>query len=191
MDSDVTRILSAIDAGDPRASEELLPLVHAELRKLADAHLARERPGQTLQATALVHEAWLKLAGPRKTPWGSRRRYFAAAAEAMRQILIDHARRKLTKRRGGAEARRAALELSTLPDPASEVENSGLLILDAAIARLKQVDPEAAMVVHLRYFAGLTVDETADALGVSAPTVKRTWAFARSWLRDAIESESD
>jgi RNA polymerase sigma factor (TIGR02999 family) len=169
----------------------LLPEVYAQLRKAAQAQMRREGGGHTLTATALVHEAYLKLAGARSTPWANRAHYYAAAAMAMRQILIDHARAKAAGIRGGSEgkqARRAALNLSTLPDPGSEEESAGFLILDEAIARLEGADPGAAAVVRLRYFAGLNIEQTAETLGVSAPTVKRLWVFARSWLKESIES---
>ena len=167
---------------------DLLPLVYDQLRAEAQKALRSERAGHTLQATALVHEAFLKLVGPRELPWQNRAHFYAAAAEAMRRILVDHARAKAAAIRGGPESRRAALELSSLPDPASEKESAGFLILDQAIVRLESVDPEAAAVVRMRYFAGLSVEETALALGVSAPTVKRSWAFARGWLKEAIEN---
>lgn len=170
-------------------AELLLPLVYAELRSAAQQYLHRERAGHTLQATALVHEAFLKLVGPREVPWQNRAHFFSAAAEAMRRILVDHARAKGADKRGGADARRAAIDLAGLPDPASERESAGFLVLDEAILRLQGVDPDAAAVVRLRYFAGLSVDETAAALGVSAPTVKRAWTFARGWLKEWIESD--
>ena len=177
------------DQQDPaRRAEKLLPLVYDQLRAAAQECLRRERPGHTLQATALVHEAFLKLVGPRDLPWQNRAHFYAAAAEAMRRILVDHARARAAQSRGGPEARRAALDLSTLPDPSSERESAGFLILDEAVSRLESVDPEAASVVRLRYFAGLDVEETAAALGVSIATVKRVWAFARGWLKEAIES---
>jgi RNA polymerase sigma factor (TIGR02999 family) len=167
----------------------LVPLVYDALRAEAQRMLRAERAGHTLQATALVHEAFLKLVGPRRLPWQNRTHFFTAAAEAMRRILVDHARSKAATRRGGPDARRAALDLTGLPDPASERESAGFLILDEAILRLAEVDPEAAAVVRLRYFTGLGVDETAAALGVSAPTVKRHWAFARGWLAEHIERD--
>ncbi len=170
-------------------AERLLPLVYGQLRAAAQNALRQERAGHTLQATALVHEAFLKLVGPRELPWRNRSHFYAAAAEAMRQILVDHARAKAAQKRGGPEARRAAIDLAGLPDPSSVEESAGFLVLDAAIERLAAVDPQAATVVRLRYFAGLSVDETAAALEVSAPTVKRTWAFARGWLREAIEND--
>jgi len=167
---------------------ELLPTVYGELRAAAQRCLRGERAGHTLQATALVHEAWLKLLGPRDVPWRNRGHFLAAAAEAMRRILVDHARGKAALRRGGPGARRAAIDLTTLPDPSSEEQSAGFLLLDDALTRLQEVDAGAAEVVRLRYFAGLTVDEVAQALGVSSPTVQRDWAFARSWLKDAIET---
>lgn len=187
-----TRELLSKDAEDPaRRAELLLPLVYGELRGAARAYLANERAGHTLQATALVHEAYLKLVGPRELPWRNRGHFYATAAEAMRRILVDHARSKAAVKRGGQAAKRAALELCALPDPSSERESEGFLILDEALARLESVDPDAAAVVRLRYFAGLDVEQTAAALGSSSATVKRTWAFARAWLKDAIENERD
>jgi RNA polymerase sigma factor (TIGR02999 family) len=186
---DATLLMLAAADGDRVAADRLLPLVLDELRGAAQRQLARERPGHTLSATALVHEAYLKLAGPRDVPWSGRGHFYAAAAQAMRRILVDHARLKAARMRGGPDARRAAVSLDALPDPSSDVESSGFLILHDAILRLEEVDEKAAAVVRLRYFAGLSIDETAAALGVSAPTVKRTWAFARGWLREAIESE--
>lgn len=181
--------MNAVAAGDKAAADLLLPLVYEQLRGAAQLHMNGESTGHTLSATALVHEAYLKLAGPREVAWASRAHFYAAAAEAMRRILIDHARAKSAAIRGGPAARRAALNLATLPDTDSETESAGLLILDEAIARLEGVDKDAAAVVRLRYFAGLSIEQTAAALGVSAPTVKRTWAFARGWLKEAIEAE--
>ncbi|MBI5432703.1 MAG: sigma-70 family RNA polymerase sigma factor [Planctomycetes bacterium] len=169
--------------------EKLLPDVYADLRAAAQAYLRGERPGHTLDATALVHEAYMRLVGPRDLPWANRAHFFAAATQAMRRILVDHARAKVADRRGGGAARRAAIELTTLPDPDSEEESAGFLVLDAALARLEAVDANAAAVVRLRYFAGLGVEDTAAALGSSPATVKRHWAFARGWLKDAIESD--
>ncbi len=181
-------MLSRAAAGDAAAAGDLLPLVYEQLRRAAQRQLANERRGHTLSATALVHEAYLKLAGPRGVAWAGRGHFYTAAAQAMRRILVDHARAKAAHIRGGPEARRAAINLASLPDPNSEVESCGFLILHDAITRLEGVDPEAAAVVRLRYFAGLSIDHTAAALGVSAPTVKRNWAFARGWLKEAIES---
>jgi RNA polymerase sigma factor (TIGR02999 family) len=178
---------------DGKSAEEraelLLPLVYDQLRSAAQSFLRSERVGHTLQPTALVHEAFLKLVGPRELPWQNRAHFFAAAAEAMRRILVDHARKKAAQKRGGTEARRAAVDLTGLPDPASETEAAGFLVLDEAFERFAQVDPEAAAVVRLRYFAGLSVEETAAALDVSTPTVKRRWAFARGWLKEAIDND--
>lgn len=167
---------------------QLLPLVYDQLKAQARQFLRTERSDHTLQATALVHEAYLKLAGPREIPWRNRAHFYAAAAEAMRRILLDHARAKAAHIRGGPEARRAAINLASLPDTSSETESSGFLILEEAITRLEGVDKDAATVVRLRYFAGLSIEQTAEALGVSAPTVKRSWAFARAWLKEAIEA---
>lgn len=180
--------MSAAAAGDRLAADRLLPLVYEQLRKAAQQHLAFEQPGHTLSATALVHEAYLRLVGPRVLPWGNRAHFYAAAAEAMRRILVDHARSKAARFRGGPEARQAALQLSTLPDGNSEKESAGFLILDEAILRLESVDAEAALLVRLRYFAGLSIEETAAAMHLSEASVKRLWVFARGWLKEAIES---
>jgi RNA polymerase sigma factor (TIGR02999 family) len=187
-DTHVTKLLDGLHNGDPSAAEALLPLVYQQLRAAAQRQLSAERPGHTLQATALVHEAYVRLVGPRRVPWQSRAHFYVAAAEAMRRILVDHARAKATAMRGGAEARRAAIDLTALPDPNSEREAAGFLILDEAIARLGAADPEAAEVVRLRFFAGLSVEDAAKALGISTATVKRHWSFARGWLREAIEA---
>jgi RNA polymerase sigma factor (TIGR02999 family) len=147
-----------------------------------------ERASHTLSATALVHEVYLKLAAAAGPGWQEQEHFYAAAVQAMRRLLIDHARVKGAAKRGGAEARRAAVELTALPDLDSPEESAGFLILDDAILRLEGVDAQAAAVVRLRYFAGLSIEQTAEVLGVSTPTVKRAWAFARGWLREAIES---
>jgi RNA polymerase sigma factor (TIGR02999 family) len=178
--SDVTRILSQIEAGDPQAAEKLLPLVYGELRKLAAAKLGQEKPGQTLQATALVHEAYLRLVGRKESQsWDSRGHFFAAAAEAMRRILIEAARRKLQIGRGGG-AQRVALENVDLP---KDGESLDLVALDESLARLEVHDALAANLVKLRYFAGLTMSEAAGALGVPLRTAERNWTYARTWLR--------
>jgi RNA polymerase sigma-70 factor, ECF subfamily len=187
--ADATLLMAAAAGGDALAAKQLLPLVYEQLRKSAQLHIGRERAGHTLSATALVHEAYMKLAGPREVPWTGRGHFYAAAAEAMRRILVDHARARSAGIRGGPHARRAAVNLASLPDPASETESAGFLILDEAIARLEGVDRASADVVRLRYFTGLSIADTAAALGVSEPTVKRSWAFARAWLREAIESD--
>jgi RNA polymerase sigma factor (TIGR02999 family) len=188
-DSPTFSLLTNEQLTDAARAERLLPLVYDQLRSLAQRALRGEAVGHTLQATALVHEAFLRLVGPREVPWQNRAHFFAAAAESMRRILVDHARKKAAQKRGGGSARRAAVDLAGLPDPSSAEESAGFLVLDDAITRLRQVDPEAAQVVHLRYFAGLSIDETAAALEVSAPTVKRLWAFARGWLKEAIDSD--
>src|ERR1043165_2238742 len=188
---DATVVLNAAAGGDARAVGELLELVYAQLRGAAQEAMKSERSGDTLSATALVHEAYLKLVGPREIPWANRGHFYAAAAEAMRRVLVDHARARAGKKRGGegdSEARRVAANLTGLPDPESESESAGFLILDEAISRLESVDREGAGGVRLRYFAGLSVDQTAAALGVSAPTVKRLSAFARGCVKEAIES---
>jgi len=182
--SDVTRILAAIEQGDPRAADQLLPLIYDELRKLAAKELAQEKPGQTLQATALVHEAYLRLVGAEKEEdWDSRGHFFAAAAEAMRRILVENARRKKSLKRGGGLAR-AALDERQIPEP--EIRED-LLALDGALTRLAAVDKTAADLVQLRYFAGLTLSEAAEILGVSPRTAGRCWSYARAWLRQEIE----
>lgn len=188
-DSPTFSLLTNQQMPDTARVERLLPLVYDQLRSQAQRVLRGEAAGHTLQATALVHEAFLRLVGPRDVPWQNRAHFFAAAAEAMRRILVDHARKKAAEKRGGPDARRAAIDLAGLPDPNSEQQSAGFLVLDEAISRLQQVDPEACQVVRLRYFAGLSIDETASALGVSAPTVKRLWAFARGWLKEAIDSD--
>jgi RNA polymerase sigma factor (TIGR02999 family) len=177
--SDVTRILSAVKQGDPHAPEQLLPLVYQELRKLAAQRLAQEAPGQTLQATALVHEAYLRLVdGEQAQLWDSRGHFFAAAAEAMRRILIDRARRQDAQKHGGGRQR---IELPDLAEPAQGA-SLDLLALDEALQRLEALHPQKAHLVKLRYFAGCSLDEAADALGVARATAQRHWAFARAWL---------
>jgi RNA polymerase sigma factor (TIGR02999 family) len=186
--SEVTRILSAIEHGDPHAAEQLLPLVYDELRKLAAAKLSQEKPGQTLQPTALVHEAYLRLVGADKDQaWDNRGHFFAAAAEAMRRILIDYARRKKSLKCGGARRRH---NVDELPLPQLETQED-VLALDEALKRLAKMDPAAASLVELRYFAGLTLPEAAQALGVSARSAGRIWAYARAWLRRAVEGAGD
>ena len=178
--NDVTRILSAIDRGDPQAAEQLLPLVYEELRKLAAAQLAQEKPGQTLQATALVHEAYLRLVGAEiHQQWDSRGHFFAAAAEAMRRILVEQARRKQGPRAGG-RLRRVALERAA---PILDGPNFDILALNEALDKLAAKDPRVAELVKLRFFAGLTTDQAAAALGVAPSTVDLDWAYAKSWLR--------
>jgi RNA polymerase sigma factor (TIGR02999 family) len=181
--NDVTSILSAIGQGDPHAAEQLLPLVYDELRKLAAQKLAREKPGQTLEATALVHEAYLRLVDTDKTPhWNSRGHFFAAAAEAMRRIALDRARDKRRLKRGGG-AERVDIDLDILPAEAPEVD---LLALDDALQHLERDDPVGASLVKLRFFAGLGQGEAALALGLPPRTADRHWAFARAWLYDRL-----
>jgi RNA polymerase sigma factor (TIGR02999 family) len=177
--SEVTRILSAIDQGDPQAAGELLPLVYDELRKLAARKLAGEAPGQTLQATALVHDAYLRLVGADKVQhWESRRHFFAAAAEAMRRILIDSARQKRTEKHGGQRQRIDLDDVEAVADSRS----TDLLALDEALTKLAREDPVKAQLVTFRYFAGMSVQEAADALGISRATADRYWSYARTWL---------
>jgi RNA polymerase sigma factor (TIGR02999 family) len=192
--SDVTRILSEIQAGDPSAADNLLPLVYDELRKLAAAKLAHEKPGQTLQATALVHEAFLRLVsepqrerGEEAPHWDSRGHFFAAAGTAMRRILVENARRKRRIKHGGQWIRREFEDIPTgLPDV-----HEDLLALDAALERLKSVDSQATELVHLRYFAGLPLAKAAEIMGISPRTADRIWAFARAWLhREVAGTES-
>ena len=173
--NEVTRILSAIDAGDPRAAQQLLPLVYEELRRLATEQLTREKPGQTLDATALVHEAWMRLAGEQQ--FESRSHFIRASAEAMRRILVDHARARSADKRGGGWAR---VELADWHKPAETPEQ--VLALSEALDRLAAAEPRKAELVTLRFFGGLSMPEAAEALGVSLPTAERWWAFARSWL---------
>lgn len=182
--SDITLILKRIGESDQHALDELLPLVYEELRKLAASKMAREASGQTLQATALVHEAWLRLGGDNQPTWENRGHFFAAAAEAMRRILIDTARRKNRQRHGGGMERTSweGLEL------AAGMEDQQLLALDEALDHLAVHDPKKAEVVKLRFFAGLTNEQAAQALGISEPTVKRHWAYARAWLFRAMNS---
>lgn len=178
--SDVTQLLSAIESGDPQAAAQLLPLAYDELRRLAAAQMAREKPGQTLDATALVHEAYLRLVGDQH--FDNRRHFFAAAAEAMRRILVDTARRKMRKKRGG-ERGRVDLDAVELVAPSPD---DTLLALDEALIRLAEVDSTAAELVKLRYFAGLSIPQAAEALGIGARSADRLWAYARAWLRDAL-----
>jgi len=177
--SDVTQLLNAIDAGDPHAGDQLLPLVYEELRRLAVVRMANEKPGQTLQATALVHEAWLRLAGPEdQKAWNSRGHFFGAAAEAMRRILVDRARAKGRIRHGG-DLERVAMEHVTI---ATGDSDDTVLAIHEALEKLALESPQKAEIVKLRYFTGMEHAEIAEALGISESTVRRHWAYARSWL---------
>jgi RNA polymerase sigma factor (TIGR02999 family) len=186
--SDVTRILSAIEQGDPKATEQLLPLVYDELRRLASRRLAHESPGQTLQATALVHEAYVRLVqGNPEQNWDNRRHFFAAAAEAMRRILVEQARRKRGLRHGGGRQQKLLNESQiTVPGPSAAV-----LAVEDALERFERLDPQKATLVKLRYFVGLTIPQAADALGISAATADRYWAYARAWLHSRINRTED
>ena len=182
---DVTQLLNAIDQGDPHAAGQLAPLVYEELRRLAGALLAGEKPGQTLDPTALVHEAFLRLVGDRQ--FADRRHFFRVAAEAMRRILIDHARQKRRLRHGGGRGRVSLSEA----EPAAEVPADELLALDEALDRFAAVDPVKAELVKLRYFAGLSEEEAAAALGISRATASRYWTYARAWLIDALDGRHE
>jgi RNA polymerase sigma factor (TIGR02999 family) len=184
--SDVTRILQSMESGDPRAAEELLPLVYEELRKLAVAKMANETPNQTLQPTALVHEAWLRLAGNENVKWNGRAHFFGAAAEAMRRILIDNARRKQAMRHGGGQQRVDVEDLEI----AAPMKEDELLAINAALEEFATVDKQKAELVKLRYFVGLTIEECAQILGVSVPTATRWWSYARAWLYQKVQSGS-
>jgi len=182
--SDVTRILSQIEHGDSKAAEQLLPLVYDELRKLAAAKLACENPGQTLQATALVHEAYVRLiGGDDSQQWNNRGHFFGAAAEAMRRILVESARRKKRLRHGGVQKR---VDLDSKLQISHEADES-LLALDEALERLAAEEPEASTVIKLRYFAGLTIEQTAQAMQVSVRTANRHWVYARAWLYKQLQ----
>jgi len=184
--SEFTEILADIETGDPQAAERLLPLVYDELRKLASAHLANERPGQTLQPTALVHEAYLRLVGGEKSqPWNSRGHFFAAASVAIRRILIDNARRKQSIKHGGGLVQQALSE-PCLPEPRED-----LLALDDALKKLARTHPEEAELVQLRFFGGLALHDAARTLGISSRTAGRLWSYARAWLRREIEGTGE
>ena len=185
--SDITRILSAIEQGDPHIAAQLLPLVYDELRKLAAQRLAEEKPGQTLQATALVHDAYLRLVDTEKAQhWNSRGHFFAAAAEAMRRILVDNARRKRRPKHGGDRKRVELDEALSLAEPRDD-----LLALDEALTRLAAEEPVKAELVKLRYFAGLSLEEAAACLGISPATAKRYWVVARAWLYAALSGPAE
>jgi RNA polymerase sigma factor (TIGR02999 family) len=183
--NDITRLLVRVEHGDPQAAEELLPLVYGELRRLAAQKMGREAPGHTLQPTALVHEAWLRISGNEPSKWNGRDHFFAAAAEAMRRILVESARRKRAVRHGGGKQRLAIEDLEI----AAELKEDQLLALDEALETLTRQDKVKAEVVKLRFFVGLTNEETAEILGLSVPTAKRYWAYARAWLYREIRAQ--
>jgi len=183
--SDVTRILNAIERGDAKATDELLPLVYEELRILAAQRLSHESPGQTLQATALVHEAYLRLVGDEPQSWENRGHFFAAAAEAMRRILVDNARRKEAVKHGGTQ-QRLRIELTGV---ATRVTPDEILVLNDVLASLAKEDSQAAEIVKLRLFAGLSVDQAAAATGISRATAYRQWTYARAWLRSRMSED--
>jgi RNA polymerase sigma factor (TIGR02999 family) len=188
--SEVTRVLAAVEQGDQRAAEQLLPLVYDELRRLAAQKLGRETPGQTLDATSLVHEAYIRLVKSEQkgsTPsWNSRGHFFGAAAEAMRRIIVERARQKKRLKRGGGQHRQALGDIAVSPD----VPAVDLLALDLALSRLESKDARKAQLVKLRFFAGLTLEEAAQALGISRSTADADWAYAKTWLRVEIEGAS-
>ena len=184
--NDIDHLLDTLQEGDPVAADQLLVLVYSELRRLAAARMSRETPGQTLQPTALVHEAWLRLGGDGQH-WDNRAHFFGAAAEAMRRILIDRARRKLAARHGGGQQRLDADEIE-IAAPAKDDDE--LLAVHEALDQLAAHDARKADLVKLRYFAGLTIEEAADVLGISAPTAKRDWTYARAWLFRAVSAGS-
>jgi RNA polymerase sigma factor (TIGR02999 family) len=183
--SDVTQILQAASAGDPRAAAQLLPLVYEDLRRLAAHRLAGEANAYTLQPTALVHEAWLKVAGTDERTWQGRQHFFAAAAEAMRRILVDRARRRLAAKRGAGGERLDVNELD-LPAPAADDQ---LLAMHEALAKFATMDTRKAELLKLRYFAGFTFEEAAEVLGIAVPTAKQWWAYSRAWLRVEIAGQ--
>jgi RNA polymerase sigma factor (TIGR02999 family) len=183
--SEATQILAALEDGDSYAAEKLLPVVYEELRRLAAWRLSHEKPGQTLQATALVHEAWLRLVGKEDPRWKSRRHFFGAAAEAMRRILVDNARRKRRLKHGGQLERVDVNEID-IPSPLPDDE---LLALDEALDRFAEVDPRAAEIVKLCFFVGMTQEQAAEHLGISISTLERNWAFARAWLFQEIQKQ--
>ena len=183
--NEVTHILGAVSRGEPKAANELLSLVYEELRRLATAKMASEAPGQTLQATALVHEAWLRLTSDEKRKWNDRTHFFAAAAESMRRILVDNARIKRAQRHGGGLAR---VEMPEIACAVAQNEDQ-LLAVNDALEKFAVQDKPKAELVKLRYFVGMTIEEAAEALGISVPTAKRHWAYARAWLADEIRSQ--
>ncbi len=186
----VTQILAELSGDNPEAAARLLPLVYEELRGLAAKKLANEPSDHTLQATALVHEAYLRLVGNGHDQWANRGHFFAAAAEAMRRILVERARKYARKKHGGME-RRVEVDLDRLAGTFDNDSSDDLLALDSALSKFEALEPDRSTVVKLRYFAGFTIDQTADVLGISAATANRHWAFARAWLCDAVRQEND
>jgi RNA polymerase sigma factor (TIGR02999 family) len=184
--SEITRVLNAATAGDALPAGELLTLVYAELRRLAAAKMASENPGQTLQPTALVHEAWLRLTNDEQRKWNDRTHFFAAAAEAMRRILVDKARRKRTERHGGGQQR---VEMPEIIGSAVRDNDDRVLVVNEALEKFAALDPQKAELVKLRYFVGMTIEQAAEALGLSERTAKRYWAFARAWLHEEIKAQ--
>ena len=182
--SDVTLLINAIQGGDSAATEKLFPLVYAELRQLAAAKMSRERSGHTLQPTALVHEAWLRLGGAADNQWHGRSHFFGAAAEAMRRILVDHARRKQAGRRGGGQAH---LDVADLEIAADQTEDDQILAVNDALEKLAAIHPADAELVKLRYFAGFTLEQAAASLEISLAAAKRSWTFARAWLHREMQ----
>jgi RNA polymerase sigma factor (TIGR02999 family) len=180
--SDVTRILDAIREGEPNAADQLLPLLYDELRRLAARKMAQEAPGQTLQPTALVHEAWLRLAGKDDRKWNDRTHFFAAAAEAMRRILVDNARRKRTQRHGGDQQRVKLVDIGL-----AVTDDDHVLAVSEALEKFATLEPQKAELVKLRYFVGLTIEQTAEVLHISPATAKRYWTYARAWLYEEIK----
>ena len=183
--SDVTRILNAACPSDTLGADELLSLVYEELRRVAAAKMAQEAPGQTLQPTALVHEAWLRLTGDERRRWNDRTHFFATAAEAMRRILVDNARRKRAKRHGGGQQRVEAPELGS----AMAENDDRVLAVNGALEKFATLEPQKAELVKLRYFVGMTTAEAAEALGISVPTADRHWAYARAWLAREVKAQ--
>ena len=184
---DVTRILDSVKTGNPRAAGELLPLVYDELRRIAAARMAHEQPGHTLQPTALVHEAWLRLGGDEAPSFQNRTHFFGAAAEAMRRILIERARRRLAAKRGGG-AVEVGLDEIEIPSPVADDDQ--LLAVNEALEKFAALDPRKAELVKLRYFVGMSFDEAATALGIAVPTAKQWWAYARAWLTVELRDET-
>ena len=185
-ESGITRLLRGLEAGDARRADELLALVYEELRALARVHMSREKPWRTLQATELVHEAWLRVAGASAAQWNGRAHFFGAAARAMRRILVERARRRARLRHGAGHGREELAEVELVPESLEANAGAGVLAVNEALERLEREDERKGRIVELRYFAGLSVEETAATLGLSTGTVEREWRFIRVWLREAL-----